>query len=74
MNRATAYKPEPAAVRARSETKTMAYSVAFKASMVRKMTGRGAVTATALEDETGGWQGDVVAVEARGEWRALRGC
>lgn len=35
----------------------MAYSVAFKASMIRKMTGRGAVTATALADETGVSQG-----------------
>ena len=35
----------------------MAYSVAFKASMIRKMTGRGAVTATALANETGVSQG-----------------
>ena len=31
----------------------MAYSAAFRASMIKKMTGRGAVTATALANETG---------------------
>lgn len=31
----------------------MAYSAAFRASMINKMTGRGAVTATALANETG---------------------
>ena len=35
----------------------MAHSVAFKASLIRKMTGRGAVTATALANETGVSQG-----------------
>lgn len=31
----------------------MSYSAAFRASMIKKMTGRGAVTATALSSETG---------------------
>jgi transposase len=31
----------------------MAYSAAFRASMIKKMTGRGAITATALSNETG---------------------
>lgn len=35
----------------------MGYSAAFKASMIRKLTGRGAVTATALARETGVSQG-----------------
>ena len=46
-------RSQPTAVGARNKTKALAYSVAFKASMIRKITGRGAVAATALADELG---------------------